>query len=113
DWQAANAASRSVRHTGVVVPLFVGVHLSDLTWGASNPDFVRGGVYRNMRALFARPLIAAIYVIANLALGLHLFHGSWSMFQSLGLNNPKWNSWRRSFAIGFAGLITLGNLSFP
>ena len=113
DWQAASAASRSMRYTGVIVLLFVIFHLSDLTWGTTNPDFVRGDVYRNMVASFDRPLIAAIYVVANLALGLHLFHGSWSMFQSLGLNNPKWNSWRRSFAIGFAALITLGNLSFP
>ena len=35
------------------------------------------------------------------------------MFQSLGLNNPKYNAWRRNFAIGFAALITIGNLSFP
>jgi succinate dehydrogenase / fumarate reductase cytochrome b subunit len=113
DWQAANAASRSMRYTGVIILLFVIFHLSDLTWGTTNPDFVRGDVYRNMVASFDRPLIAAIYVVANLALGLHLFHGSWSMFQSLGLNNPKWNSWRRSFAIGFAAVVTLGNLSFP
>ncbi len=113
DWQAANAASRSMRYTGVVILLFVVWHLADLTWGTVNPDFVRGDVYRNMVASFDRPLIAAVYVVANLALGLHLFHGSWSLFQSLGLNNPKWNSWRRNFAIGFAALITVGNLSFP
>jgi succinate dehydrogenase / fumarate reductase, cytochrome b subunit len=113
DWQAANAASRSMRYTGVVVLLFIIFHLSDLSWGTTNPDYVRGDVYRNMVASFDRPLIAAVYVVANLALGLHLFHGSWSLFQSLGLNNPKWNSWRRSFAIGFAVVITLGNLSFP
>jgi succinate dehydrogenase / fumarate reductase cytochrome b subunit len=113
DWQAANAASRSMRYTGVVVLLFIIFHLSDLSWGTTNPDYVRGDVYRNMVASFDRPLIAAVYVVANLALGLHLFHGSWSLFQSLGLNNPKWNSWRRNFAIGFAALITVGNLSFP
>ena len=113
DWQAANAASRSMRYTGVIILLFVFFHLADLTWGTANPDFVRGDVYRNMVASFDRPLVALIYVVANLALGLHLFHGSWSMFQSLGLNNPKWNSWRRSFAIGFATLVGVMNLSFP
>jgi hypothetical protein len=35
------------------------------------------------------------------------------MFQSLGLNNPRWNSWRRSFAAAFAGIVMLGNISFP
>jgi hypothetical protein len=51
--------------------------------------------------------------VANVALGIHLFHGGWSMFQSLGLNNPRWNSWRRGFAVTFAGVVMLGNLSFP
>ncbi|MGH9210703.1 MAG: succinate dehydrogenase cytochrome b subunit [Acidimicrobiales bacterium] len=113
DWQAANAASRSMRWTGVVILLFLVWHLADLTWGTVNPDFVRGDVYRNLVASFERPAVSAIYVVANLALGLHLFHGSWSLFQSLGLNNPRWNSWRKGFAIGFATLVTVGNLSFP
>jgi succinate dehydrogenase / fumarate reductase, cytochrome b subunit len=113
DWQAANAASRSMRYTGVVILLFVIWHLADLTWGTVNPDFVRGDVYRNMIASFERPAVSAIYIVANIALGLHLFHGAWAMFQSLGLNNPKWNSWRRGFAAGFAGIVMVGNLSFP
>lgn len=113
DWQAASFASRTMRWTGVIVGLFVVFHLADLTWGTVNPDFVRGDVYRNFVATFSRPAVAAIYVVANLALAIHLFHGTWSMFQSLGLNNPRWNSWRRSFAVGFAVLIGVMNLSFP
>jgi succinate dehydrogenase / fumarate reductase cytochrome b subunit len=113
DWQAANAASRSMRWTGVVLALFVLWHLADLTWGTVNPDFVRGDVYRNLVASFERPAVSAIYIVANIALGLHLYHGSWSLFQSLGVNNPRWNSWRRAFAIGFAAVVAVGNLSFP
>ncbi len=113
DWQAANAASRSMRYTGVVVLLYLIFHLADLTWGFANPGYERGDVYRNLVASLDRPAIAAIYIVANLALGLHLFHGGWSMFQSLGLNNPKWNSWRRTFAIAFAAIITVGNISIP
>jgi succinate dehydrogenase / fumarate reductase cytochrome b subunit len=113
DYQAANAASRSMRWTGVVIMLFLIFHLADLTWGTVNPDFVRGDVYRNLVASFERPGVSAIYIVANLALGLHLFHGAWSMFQSLGVNNPKWNSWRRGFAVGFAAIVTVGNLTFP
>jgi succinate dehydrogenase / fumarate reductase cytochrome b subunit len=113
DWQAANGASLSMRYTGIVILLFLIWHLADFTWGWVNPDFVRGDVYRNVQASLTNAVPAAIYVLANIALGVHLFHGSWSMFQSLGLNNPKYNSWRRTFAIGFAALITLGNLSFP
>jgi succinate dehydrogenase / fumarate reductase cytochrome b subunit len=113
DYQAANAASRSMRYTGVVILLFLIFHLADLTWGTVNPDFVRGDVYRNLVASFERPAVSAIYIVANIALGLHLFHGGWSMFQSLGLNNPRWNSWRRGFAVGFAAIVTVGNLTFP
>jgi succinate dehydrogenase / fumarate reductase, cytochrome b subunit len=113
DWQAANAASRSMRWTGVVILLFVIWHLTDLTWGTANPDFVRGDVYRNVVASFERPWNSGLYIVANIALGLHLFHGAWSMFQSLGLNNPRWNSWRRGFAASFAGIVMLGNISFP
>jgi succinate dehydrogenase / fumarate reductase cytochrome b subunit len=113
DWQAATAASRSMRWTGIIVGLFVLFHLADLTWGTVNPDFVRGDAYRNLVASFERVPVAIIYVVANVALAIHLFHGAWSMFQSLGLNNPKWNSWRRGFAVGFAGFIAVVNLSFP
>ena len=113
DYQAANAASRSMRLTGVVVGLFIVFHLFDLSWGQANPDFVRGDVYRNLVASLDRPVVALIYIVANLALGIHLFHGSWSLFQSLGLNNPRWNSWRRSFAVAFAAVVTVGNLSIP
>jgi succinate dehydrogenase / fumarate reductase, cytochrome b subunit len=113
DYQAATAASRSMRWTGVIVGLFVLFHLADLTWGTANPDFVRGDVYRNFVATFSRPPVAIIYIVANIALGLHLFHGAWSMFQSIGLNNPKWNSWRRGFSMGVAALITAMNIMFP
>lgn len=113
DWQAATAASRTMRWTGVIVGLFILFHLADLTWGTVNPDFVRGDVYRNFVATFSRPPVAVIYLVANVALGIHLFHGAWSMFQSLGLNNPRWNSWRKGFAIGLAGLVCAMNLSFP
>jgi succinate dehydrogenase / fumarate reductase cytochrome b subunit len=46
-------------------------------------------------------------------LGMHLYHGLWSMFQSLGWNNPRFNSWRNEFAAAFAVIITVGNVSFP
>jgi succinate dehydrogenase / fumarate reductase, cytochrome b subunit len=113
DYQAANMASRSMRYTGVTILLFLAWHLADLTWGWVNPDFERGDVYRNMVASFERWPVSILYIVANVALGLHLFHGAWSMFQSLGLNNPKWNAWRRGFAAGFATLIAVVNVSFP
>lgn len=113
DYVAASFASRTMRWTGIIVALFVIFHLMDLTWGNANPDFVRGDVYNNLFNSFEREPVAAVYIVAMLALGLHLFHGLWSMFQSLGLNNPRWNQWRRTFAIAFAVVITVGNISMP
>jgi succinate dehydrogenase / fumarate reductase cytochrome b subunit len=113
DYVAANFASRTMRWTGIIVGLFVIFHLLDLTWGPANPSFVRGSVYHNVVASFQRVPIAIVYMLANIALGIHIFHGAWSMFQSLGLSNPRFNRWRRYFAAGFAGVITVGNVSFP
>lgn len=113
DYVAANFAARTMRWSGIIVLLFIGWHLADFTWGWVNPGFVRGEVYRNVVASFERIPVAILYIVANLALGLHLYHGAWSLFQSLGWNNPRFNAWRRHFATGFAGLIVVGNVSFP
>lgn len=112
DYVAANFASRTMRVTGIIFALFLVWHLSDLTWGFANKGFVRGEVMRNLHAsLGSWP--AAIYIVGNIALGVHLFHGGWSLFQSLGWNNPRFNRARQLFAAGFAALIVAGNLSFP
>ncbi|HEY0520693.1 MAG TPA: succinate dehydrogenase cytochrome b subunit [Ilumatobacteraceae bacterium] len=113
DYQAANFASRTMRWTGIIVALCVVWHLADFTWGWVNPGYVRGDVYRNVDASLSRVPVAALYIVANIALGVHLYHGAWSLFQSMGWNRPRFNSWRRGFAIGFAALIVVGNVSFP
>jgi succinate dehydrogenase / fumarate reductase cytochrome b subunit len=113
DYVAANFASRTMRWTGIIVAAFVVFHLLDLTWGSANPHFVRGDPYDNLFYSFERVPVAIAYIVAMLALGIHIFHGAWSMFQSLGLNNPRWNIWRRWFAIAFAVVITVGNVSMP
>lgn len=106
-------AARTMRWGGVIVALFVAYHLADLTLGWANPEFVAGRVHDNLVASFQRPPVAGLYVVANLALGLHLFHGVWSLFQTLGWNNPKFNARRRTLAAAIALLVTAGNLSFP
>lgn len=113
DYVAANFASRTMRWTGMIVGLFLVWHLADLTWGWVNPDFHRGAAYENLVASFERVPVAILYIVANLALGVHLWHGAWSLFQSLGLNNPRFNRWRRWFAGAFSGVIVIANVSFP
>ena len=118
DYHAANFASRSMRWTGIIFTLFLLWHLADLTWGVKGirgggDTWKRGFAYYNLTSSLGRPIVAILYVVANLALGVHLFHGGWSFFQSIGWNNPRFNAWRKKFAVGLAAVIVLGNLSFP
>lgn len=113
DYVAANYASRTMRYSGVIVGLFLVWHLFDLTFTGTGYTYVRGLPYENVALTLGRPLNALLYLVANLALGLHLFHGTWSLFQTMGWNNPRFNSWRRGFAAAFAGIVVLGNVSFP
>ena len=58
--------------------------------------------------------VALLYIVANIALGTHLFHGTWSLFQSMGWNNPRFNRWRKGVAAdGSRRLVVVGNVSFP
>ena len=113
DYVAADYASRTMRWTGIIILAFLIFHLMDLTWGNANPHFLRGDPYNNLVYSFRRPVVAGVYIVANMALALHLYHGVWSMFQSLGVTNPRYNKLRRRFAQGFALLILVGNVSFP
>ncbi|WP_420452854.1 succinate dehydrogenase cytochrome b subunit [Ilumatobacter sp.] len=113
DYQVASFASRTMRWSGIIVGLFIVWHLADLTWGVVTPGHVPGGAYYNIDRSLSRWPVAALYIVANLALGLHLFHGTWSLFQSMGWNNPHFNRWRRNLAVVVAAAVTCGNVSFP
>jgi succinate dehydrogenase / fumarate reductase cytochrome b subunit len=98
----------------VIVLLFIVWHLLDLTGGQLNGSgFTRGDVYGNVDRSLSRVPVALLYIVANIALGIHLFHGIWSLFQSMGWSNPRFNRWRRQIATGLATLIVVGNVSFP
>ena len=118
DYQVAKFASRTMRWTGIIVLAYLVWHLFDFTFGTVNAigtdgTFVRGEVYANLVRSLDRPIVSAFYILANILLGIHLFHGAWSIFQSLGWNNPRFNTWRRGFATGFATIVVVGNVSFP
>ena len=118
DYEVANFASRTMRYSGMIIFSFLVWHLLDLTFGVvnkvgANGTFVREEVYENVVRSLDRWPIALFYILANLLLGIHLRHGAWSIFQSLGWNNPRFNAWRRAFATGFAIVVVIGNISFP
>ena len=119
DYVAVSFAARTMRWSGIIVGLFLLFNLADLTWGIHllNPEFVRGQAYQNLAYSLDRPVVAAIYILGNLALGFHLYHGAWSIFQTVGSMsprfNPRHNPIRRGFAAGFAILVAGINISFP
>jgi succinate dehydrogenase / fumarate reductase cytochrome b subunit len=109
-------ASRTMRWGGVIVLLFIIYHILHFTTGTVLPGFEPHKPYENLIRGFSGTLgtVSGIfYIVANIALGMHLYHGVWSLFQSLGWSHPRFNHWRSWLAHGFAWLITIGNISFP
>ena len=106
-------AARTMRGSGYLIALYIVYHLMHLTWGNVHHNFVLGNPYANLVSGFQVVPIALIYIAANLLLGMHLYHGLWSMFQSLGINHPNYNASRRYFAVTFAVIVSLGFISVP
>ena len=103
-----------LRPAGPIVLLYLLFHLADLTWGWwLGDDYVRGDIYHNVNESLSSVPVAIIYVVANVVLAIHIFHGAWSMFQSLGMNHPRFNPWRKGLAIGLAALVFVGNSIMP
>jgi len=106
-------ASRTMFWGGIAVFAFIIFHLLDLTFGVVNPRFLPGDAYHNFVTTFQRVPVSIAYIAAMIPLCLHLYHGFWSMFQTLGLNNPRYNNVRRPIAAILAAAIFIGNISFP
>jgi succinate dehydrogenase / fumarate reductase cytochrome b subunit len=106
-------ASRTMRWGGLLIGVYVVYHLMHLTIGNVNPDFIPGDAYHNLVVGFESLLAAGAYVAAVLILALHLFHGTWSGLQTLGLNHPKYNAWRRGIAAVLAIVLFVGFAAVP
>jgi len=111
--QASTVASRTLRIGGVVLLLFIVLHLLHFTTGDIHPDFIPGDVYHNLITGLASPLVAGLYLVAMLAVGLHLYHGAWSSFRSLGAVQPREHPRHRPVAAVLAILIWLGFSIIP
>ena len=94
--------------TGLVLALFVLVHLANLTWGVWHPSFVPLAVHHNVVALFRVRAWSAFYLIALVALAIHAAHGAWSAPQSLGITPERGAPGLRRLARGAAVVIATG-----
>ncbi len=114
---AASYASRTMMWSGPIVAAFVIFHVLHLTAGAVLPLQEIGPNQPNVRANviagFMNPAVSAFYILAMILLCMHLYHGLWSMFQSLGFSHPRYTPKLKMGAAIFAILIAIGNCSIP
>ncbi|MDX2267664.1 MAG: succinate dehydrogenase cytochrome b subunit [Bryobacter sp.] len=106
-------ASRTMYLSGPILLAFIVYHLAHLTLGTVHPNYVHLDPYNNLVYGFRQPLAAISYIVAMSMLGLHLVHGVWSMFQSVGFNHPRYRATTRAFATGAAAALAIGNISIP
>lgn len=108
----ANLAALYMRLGGVVLFVFIILHLMHITWGVPgvHPDFRWDDAYHNVVTGFQSYayLPAIFYLIAMVALGFHLYHGTWSMFQTLGLNNHLYTQPLRAVSLILAIVVAGG-----
>ena len=108
-------ASRTMMWSGPIVLAFVIYHLLHFTFGVVHPGgpFDKHNVYNNVAFGFQFWPVSLFYIVAMIMLCYHLYHGLWSMFQSLGFSHPVYTPWLRVGAKVVAILIAVGNISIP
>ncbi|HNY39786.1 MAG TPA: succinate dehydrogenase cytochrome b subunit, partial [Bryobacteraceae bacterium] len=110
---ASSYAARTMIWSGPIVGCFLIFHLLHFTTGQAHPEFVKGDVYRNVVIGFQNPAAALFYMVANILLAIHLYHGVWSMFQSLGVAHPRYTPILKTVAKTYGYIIGIGNVSMP
>ncbi len=110
----ASYATRTMRWGGVILGLFIVWHILDLTTGTVHPGgFQAGHPYQNVIDTFSTWYGNVIYIVAVLALGLHIRHGFWSAAQTLGAGSRTRDRALRATANVLALLLTVGFVSVP
>jgi len=106
-------AARTMIITGPLVFLYVVYHLMMFTLLTTGPGYSPTNVYANVVAAFRMPIVSGIYIVAMLILGTHLYHGIWSMLQTVGVSNPRYRWLRRTVAPVAALAIAAGYIAVP
>jgi succinate dehydrogenase / fumarate reductase, cytochrome b subunit len=109
----ASVASRTMIWSGLVILVFVVFHLLHLTTGTVHPQFVPLNAYDNLIYGLRVVPVGLFYIVAMILVGMHLSHGIWSMFQSVGFSHPKYTPLIKKFAAIFSWLLIAGFISIP
>lgn len=114
-WQST--ATRAMLATGVILLLFIVFHLLDLTFGevVASDEFVHGAVRDNLLATFApeRWFVTLFYVLAMVALALHLTHGVYLAVSDLGWLGERGRGWMVLLAYVLPFIVVVGNIVMP
>jgi succinate dehydrogenase / fumarate reductase, cytochrome b subunit len=111
--QVSTWASRTIRVGGVLILVFTVFHILHFTTLNIFPEYRNIDVYSRLIVAFRKPWLTAIYVIAMVALGMHLYHGAWSSMRTLGLTRASRNPLNRRIAGALAVFVTLGFIAVP
>jgi succinate dehydrogenase / fumarate reductase cytochrome b subunit len=106
-------AARTMIWSGPLIFLYVVYHLAMFTFLVTGPGYSPTDVYRNEVQAFQVPAISLFYVVAIVFLGMHLYHGAWSMLHTLGASNPRYRVLRMTIAPIVAIAITVGYIAIP
>jgi len=110
---ASTLASRAMGWGGVLLLVFLVYHILELTVGVVHPAFSHTDVYGNLVSYLSTWWIGLFYLVAMVALAGHLYHGVWSMFQTVGVTNPRYDRLRRTVATLVAIVVPVGFASIP
>jgi succinate dehydrogenase / fumarate reductase cytochrome b subunit len=111
---AASLSSLYMMFSGLLILGFIIFHILHFTTGTIQlGTFEHGYVYNNLSHSFSKWPVAIGYVIVMVVLAFHLYHGVWSLFQTLGLDNPDRNKALRTVAATFAIVLAIGFAAVP
>ena len=113
--QVATVASRTMRWGGALLLIFIVFHILHFTTGTIRPAgvFSHEDVYTNVVTSFRVWWVALFYVVAMIALGLHLFHGAWSSMRSIGVSPPSPQPLHRRLSLAIAILVWAAFTAVP
>ncbi|MGE9694750.1 MULTISPECIES: succinate dehydrogenase [unclassified Streptomyces] len=110
----ASYATHTMRYGGIILALFIVWHILDLTTGTVHSGgFQNGHPYANVVDTFSTWYGNVIYLVAMLALGLHIQHGFYSAAQTLGVGSRSRDLVLKTLANVLAVVITLGFIAVP
>jgi len=115
--RGATFASSTMIYTGLIVLVFLILHILEVKFGPEYLVTYNGvemrDLYKLLIEIYSNPIVVIWYVFAVCALGIHVSHGLWSAFQSIGFNHPRYTPLLQKIAKVYAVVIAVGFSALP